>query len=68
MMKKALYIACAISILLEFFVKRKSHFGEGALDAYFGFYAITGFVACILCIALATLLGRLVKRKESYYD
>lgn len=36
--------------------------------AGFGFFAWFGFAACLLLIVIALVLGRVLKRKENYYD
>ena len=42
---------------------------ELAFAAWFGFYAVFGFVACVvLVLAAKEILRRLVKRSEDYYD
>ena len=63
-----LWSVCAISVFLELFLHRHGHFGEHSIDSYFGFYAILGFVACALCIAVAKVLGLFLKVKPDYYD
>ena len=42
----------------------ESHPWEGL----FGFYAIYGFVACVLLVVLAKELRKLLMRDEDYYD
>jgi len=38
-------------------------------EEYFGFYAIYGFVACVILVLVSKYILRpLVKRKEDYYD
>jgi hypothetical protein len=38
-------------------------------EGYFGFYAVFGFVACVILVIVAKYLLRpLVMRKEDYYD
>jgi len=36
-------------------------------EAWFGFYAIYGFVACVLLVLLAKEMRKLVMRDEDYY-
>lgn len=38
------------------------------LDGSFAFNAWYGFVTCIVMIVIAKLVGRLLHRKEDYYD
>jgi len=38
-------------------------------EEYFGFYAVFGFVACVILVIVAKYILRpLVMRKEDYYD
>lgn len=37
-------------------------------EELFGFYAIYGFVACVLLVLLAKEMRKLVMRAEDYYD
>jgi hypothetical protein len=41
---------------------------EVGFDAWFGFYGIYGFVACVALVLAAKLLRRGVMRSEDYYD
>ena len=67
--RKVLYglFGCLILLLcLEPFVHKHSVF---AWEKWFGFYAIYGFVACVLLVLAAKYILRpLVKREEDYYD
>ncbi len=61
----ALVWACVILIGLDLVVHRHvSH----PWEAWFGFYAIYGFVACVLLVLLAKEMRKLLIRKEDYYD
>ena len=37
-------------------------------ETMFGFYAVYGFVACVLLVLLANEMRKLLIRKEDYYD
>jgi hypothetical protein len=37
-------------------------------ETMFGFYAVYGFVACVLLVLLAKEMRKLLIRKEDYYD
>ncbi len=51
---------------LEPFIHKHSYF---AWEKWFGFFAIYGFVACVLLVLVAKYILRpLVKRQEDYYD
>ena len=64
---KILVVACVLSVLAEFFVKRKTYFPEMPLDALHGFFAVIGFVGVLICVTLALILRCFLSRKESYY-
>jgi len=34
----------------------------------YAFYALYGFLLCVLMIVVATLIGMFIKRDDSYYD
>jgi hypothetical protein len=61
------YIALTVIVIVDFFVQRK--------DVYFawegipGFYALFGFIACMVIIFIAKTVGhKLLMKKEEYYD
>jgi hypothetical protein len=66
--KKAIYVLfaiCGVSLVLDFFVNRHvDHPWEGL----FGFYAVYGFVACVLLVLAAKEMRKFLMRKEDYYD
>ncbi len=52
---------------------RLSHTGhlrhiERSWEGLPGFYAIYGFVACVLLVVIAKKMRKLLMRKEDYYD
>jgi len=61
----ALYAACGLSIVAEFFVHRHV---DHPLEVIFGFYAIYGSVACVLLVLIAKELRKVLMRGEDYYD
>ena len=61
-----LFCTLVLLLALEPFVHKHSYF---AWEKWFGFYAIYGFVACVLLVLVAKYVLRpFVKRKEDYYD
>ena len=60
-----LWLAGAGLALLDLVIHRHA---ETQFDAWFGFYAFYGFVACVALVLAAKLLRRLVMRGEDYYD
>lgn len=64
-----LFIACALSGLLDLFLPRKSVFWPASwFDTWPGFFAGYGFFACVGLVLAAKLLRRLLMRSEEYYD
>ena len=64
---KLLWGACGVSLLAEMFLHRHSHFSEHGIDGKFGFFAGLAFVACLVCVLIAKLVGGFLKVKEDYY-
>ncbi len=60
-----LYLVLGLTLLAELFIPNKGHFG---IDGSFGFSAWFGFLACLLMVVFARLLGYLIKRSDDYYD
>ena len=54
-----------LSVVAEAFIHTHARFG---IDGGFGFHAWFGGAACIAMIAIARLLGLLLKRRDTYYD
>ncbi|MFZ5834421.1 MAG: hypothetical protein ACOY2B_03415 [Pseudomonadota bacterium] len=61
----ALYLLCAIFVLLDSILPRHSVF---FFEAWFGFYAWFGFIGCVGLVLGAKLLRRILIRPEDYYD
>lgn len=59
------YIICGILLVVDFIVHRHTvHPWEGLP----GFYAIYGFVACVVLVLIAKEMRKVLMRKEEYYD
>jgi len=62
---QGLLAVCLVLVGLDFVVHRHVvHPWEGV----FGFYAMYGFVGCVVLVLLAKGLRRIVMRTEDYYD
>jgi hypothetical protein len=55
----------AATVAAQPFVGWHPHF---AVESFFGFNALYGFLACAALILVAKAIGLLVKRPEDYYD
>ena len=60
------FITCVLLFAVDFVVHKEDHM---PWEAWPGFYAIYGFVACVLLVLVSKYVLRpLVKRDEDYYD
>lgn len=62
---RGFYALCAVVLLLDFFVHRH---GSHPWESLWGFYALFGFVACVVLVLAAKQMRKLLLRKEDYYD
>jgi hypothetical protein len=62
---KTFYALCIILVLLDFFVHRHIYVYFETIPA---FYAIYGFVACVVLVVLAKIMRKGLMRDEHYYD
>lgn len=59
---------CALCLALfatDLFLHKHEEFD---FAAWFGFYSIFGFVACVVLVLVAKQLRRVLKRDEDYYE
>lgn len=60
-----LYFCCAVLFILDFVIHRHMyHQWEGLL----GFYAVYGFVGCVVLVLVAKWMRTFLMRDEEYYD
>ncbi len=62
---RGFYIVCAILLAVEFVLHR--HVGHD-WEKLWGFYAVYGFVACVLLVEIAKLMRALLMRAPDYYE
>ena len=62
---KALYVVCAAVFLADIFIVKH---GKFEIEHWFGFYAIYGFIACVVLVLAATQMRRVLMKDEDYYD
>lgn len=60
-----LYGVCTFLFAADFLLRRHA---QHPWDGWPGFYAVYGFVGCVLLVLVAKLLRRVLKRPEDYYD
>ncbi len=59
------FLALILVLLAEAYVDMH---GEFAVEHFYGFYAVYGFISYVLLIFVAKGLRKIVMRKEDYYD
>ncbi len=62
---RGFYIICAILFVLDFILHRHTVHSWESMP---GFYAIYGFVACVVLVVIAKEMRKVLMRKEDYYD
>lgn len=62
---RGFYIVCGILFALDFILHRHMSLGWEHLP---GFYAIFGFIACVLLVLVAKEMRKVLMRREDYYD
>jgi len=62
---RGLVVACLVLFGLDLLVHRHV---DHPWEDLFGFYALYGFVACVLLVLLAKEMRKLVMRDEDYYE
>ena len=60
-----LYGCCAVLLVLEFVINR---YIAHSWENLWGFYAIFGFVSCVVLVRIATRMRGFIMRPEGYYD
>jgi hypothetical protein len=59
------YVSLIALLIVDFFIHKHADFPwEGAPN----FYAVYGFVSCVLLIFIAKILRLFIKRNENYYE
>ena len=64
---RVFYVLCALLVIIDFFVARHPH-DPHPWEMIPAFYAIYGFVACVILVLVATQMRKLLMRDENYYD
>lgn len=62
---RILYISCFILFAMDLVIHRHT---VHPWESFTGFYAIYGFLACVILVLLARELRKVVMRDEDYYD
>ncbi|GAB4171269.1 MAG: hypothetical protein Tsb0017_03250 [Geothermobacteraceae bacterium] len=60
------YVVLVLLVLPDFFMHKHHLFYR--VEGWPGFYALFGFVSCVVIILVSKALGFWLKRREDYYD
>jgi hypothetical protein len=61
----AVYGICAVLLVIDPFVHKHGPF---AIEHWWGFYGIYGFIGCVFLVLAAKEMRRVLLRPEDYYD
>ncbi|MCG8314995.1 MAG: hypothetical protein MI976_17435 [Pseudomonadales bacterium] len=64
-MLKVFYVICALLVIADFIVHRHIYHDWENIPA---FYAIYGFVGCVVLVLIAKEMRKVLMRGEDYYD
>jgi hypothetical protein len=64
-MLKVFYVICGLLVLADFVVHRHIYHDWEKIPA---FYAIYGFVGCVVLVLIAREMRKVLMRSEDYYD
>ncbi|MGB1299208.1 MAG: hypothetical protein ACPG8A_13075 [Psychrobium sp.] len=59
------YVVCALLVIVDFVVHRHIYHDWENIPA---FYAIYGFVGCVVLVLIAKLMRKFLMKEEDYYD
>ncbi len=62
---RGLYAICILLVVADFVIHRHVSLSWEEIPA---FYALYGFIACVLLVVIAKWIRKVVMRKEDYYD
>ncbi|WP_026375240.1 hypothetical protein [Aestuariibacter salexigens] len=62
---RVFYAICVILVVLDFVVHRHIYVSFEEIPA---FYALYGFVACVVLVVIAKEMRKVLMRKEDYYE
>lgn len=62
---RGLYAVCIMLVIADFVVHRHISLAWEEIPA---FYALYGFIACVVLVVIAKAMRKVIMRKEDYYD
>ena len=65
MILRVFFAICAVLVAADFVIHRHTYIVWEEIPA---FYAIYGFVACVILVLIATQMRKVLMREENYYD
>lgn len=64
-LRAVFFVALVLVLIAESFVEMHGSF---AVEHFYGFYAVYGFISYVVLIFVAKLIRKIVMRREDYYD
>lgn len=62
---RVFYVICILLVVVDFIVHRHVYHSWENVPA---FYAIYGFVGCVILVLIAKLMRKVIMKEEDYYD
>ncbi len=62
---RILYIICTLLFILDFIIPRHA---SNPLEKIWGFYALYGFIGCVVLVLVAKWMRTFLMRDENYYS
>lgn len=62
---RVFYVICILLVVVDFIVHRHVYHTWENVPA---FYAIYGFVGCVILVLIAKLMRKVIMKEEDYYD
>lgn len=62
---KVFYVICVLLVVADFIVHRHIYHDWENIPA---FYAVYGFVGCVVLVLIAKLMRKVLMKEEDYYD
>ena len=62
---RAVAVICLVVVAADFFYEKHGHY---SWEEWPGFYALFGFISCVVLVIAAKGLRKILMRDEDYYD
>lgn len=59
------YVSLVILLVIDFFISKHAAFG---FDGVTNFFAVYGFISCVMLVLIAKVMRMFLMKDEEYYD